>query len=308
MATGGAFQWSAQLGTAKAPRVHAPPSSIAYNTLGKYGEVGISYNARARPLVTSNRDGSGTWWPDFGPTTRDFSFLRRSHPTDTVFENQVQAFTQQHRREGQERRPDGSESGGSAYAEQPQQFRHPAPQREALYSSTIILPYKKGGRRKCGDDNHWKGVLGGGSGKYPIWCKGQLLDDPDRHQVHPLAKSTGQNIAATCSAANLAAGTPTGTIPRENLERTVSCPSLAAASCTLLSPAVGSTLGQLPGVMGGTDVNKSLRDPVRKTMAVPGGGEKHPTWLAKRTIATRDFDAAGHAGCLLRKVPIELQC
>eukprot|EP00928_Gymnodinium_smaydae_P081453 TRINITY_DN64974_c0_g1_i1.p1 TRINITY_DN64974_c0_g1~~TRINITY_DN64974_c0_g1_i1.p1 ORF type:complete len:292 (-),score=36.58 TRINITY_DN64974_c0_g1_i1:104-979(-) len=289
---------------AKAPRVHAPPSSIAYSTLGKYGDVGIYYNARARPLETSNRNGCGTWWPDYGPTTRDFSYMKNSHPTDSVFENVVQPFCQN---QINQRRLNGSYSDVSGESSgAPQQFRHPAPQREALYSSTIVLPYKKGGRRKVDDDNHWKGVVGG-SKKYPIWCKGPLLNDPDRHQVHPLTKGFEQNLAASCTVANLAAGTPTGTAPCDNLQRTVSCPALDPSSSTLLSPACGSSLARLPGVAGGTDVHQSLRDPSRRSMAVPGGGDKPPSWLAKRTIATRDFDAAGHAGCLLKKLPIELQ-
>merc|ERR1719378_305920 len=95
---------------------------------------------------------------------------------------------------------------------------------ESLYKSVNIMPYKPGGRRKCGEASNWKAALSSGAegfrhgGRMPIWCKGPLLDNPDFHQKHPLKRDEDMpNISASCVQEKLAAGGATGTSPVDNL-------------------------------------------------------------------------------------------
>eukprot|EP00929_Paragymnodinium_shiwhaense_P035325 TRINITY_DN19083_c0_g1_i1.p1 TRINITY_DN19083_c0_g1~~TRINITY_DN19083_c0_g1_i1.p1 ORF type:complete len:295 (+),score=44.99 TRINITY_DN19083_c0_g1_i1:145-1029(+) len=291
---------------AKAPRVRAPPSCIAYHTIDRYGGVAhtSTYMGRHAP-ATGNSVSAGTWWPDFGPTTNEFSYLYRSHPTETVFDNCVKPFANQQKAlmersfKGQ-MSPHSSEYSGSATASSPQQFRHPNPQTEALMSSTIVYPYKKGGRRKVDDPNHWKASCA--VKRRPVYFKGPLLDDVDRLQIHPLNRaehggSEFQNIHKSCSAAELAAGTPTGTCPVEALTRTISMPAFDERTSTL-----GGSLKTLPAGTVANTIGFTMKRPVPQNTTDQA---KLGSWLAKRTIATRDVDAAGHAACLLKKLPVD---
>jgi len=296
-----------------APRCRAPASSVACHTTDRYGDIIISCSTRAGVPAGTGRVGAGSWWPDFGPTTQDFSYLYKSHPTDTVFENVVAPFTANQRAMNQAQGLVRS----SSEADVPQQFRHPGapdfclqqfrrpqPEREALYSSQV-MPCKKGGRRKVGDDNHWKSCVG--RGRYPMFaksCDSLKIDDSDRLHQHPLNRGNEPNIHASCTSQSLAAGGATGTNPCEALERSISAPALDPSKSTLLSPAVGSTLKTLPNMVGGPSDRQSYHRSIQRANL---GSSKLPNWIAQRTVASRDKDAAGHAGCLLKKLPFELQ-
>lgn len=294
---------------AKAPRVRAPPSTVAYHTIHKYGDIAHTSTYMGRHVPSSqNAVGCGTWWPDYGPTTHEFGYLYRSHPTETVFDNVVKPYAAQQRAAMEKEfskmsnRSDGSGSDFSSMQmnKSPQQFRHPNPQTEALLSSTIIYPYKKGGRRKVDDPNHWKASCA--VKQRPVFFKGPLLDDVDRLQVHPLNRvenggSEFVNMHKSCSAAELAAGTPTGTCPVEALQRTISVPAFDEKTSTL-----GGSLKALPAGTIANTVGFSMK---RHAPHNTPDAHKLGSWLAKRTIATRDVDAAGHAACLLKKLPID---
>eukprot|EP00927_Polykrikos_kofoidii_P078270 TRINITY_DN75118_c0_g1_i1.p1 TRINITY_DN75118_c0_g1~~TRINITY_DN75118_c0_g1_i1.p1 ORF type:complete len:300 (-),score=37.80 TRINITY_DN75118_c0_g1_i1:63-962(-) len=293
----------------------APTAASSFATLDRYGAYRLSYDGRGRLTSTSSRTGCGAGVPDYGPATNDFSFQPRSHPTNNIYDKVLVPFSRGQVEMGATAR--SSESSGSprqfrfpAAGEfsPPQQFRHPQPEREALMSSTTVMPYRNGGRRKVGDDNHWKAAVLQGP-RRPIWSKGTLLEDTEKWHIHPMNTGLEATITNTCSAANLAAGAPTTTAPAEAFARTVSCPSLDAAHSTLLSPSRehGASLRSFAGMPGGPSFAESLRQPMRRTLGVPGGGSKLPSWIAHNTIGSRDLDAAGHACCGVKKLPIELQ-
>jgi len=74
-----------------------------------------------------------TWWPDFGPTSRDFSAAPRSHPTETIFEKVVKPHTNQgkSRSEATAEELMRSSPGARGVREAPQ-FRNPQPTRKAI--------------------------------------------------------------------------------------------------------------------------------------------------------------------------------
>jgi hypothetical protein len=74
----------------------------------------------------------GVWWPDFGPLTADYSYQIKMHPTNTIHEN---LFEKQNQAPAQ-----------SGARDAPLTVFRRQPTREALYNSTIIQPYRKGGR------------------------------------------------------------------------------------------------------------------------------------------------------------------
>mmetsp|Transcript_81076 Transcript_81076/g.224337 ORF Transcript_81076/g.224337 Transcript_81076/m.224337 type:complete len:307 (-) Transcript_81076:159-1079(-) len=60
---------------------------MSYSTLDSHGGISTTY-AHARGGVHTQGPGR-TWWPDFGPGTRDFSAQERSHPSEAIFEKIV---------------------------------------------------------------------------------------------------------------------------------------------------------------------------------------------------------------------------
>jgi len=91
------------------------------------------------------------WWPDFGPSTIEFSDQYKMHPTNTIFENQIVKGAKPR----QELLADAMGRGSSSSSQPPdQQFRR-QPHTEALWSSTIIQPYKSGGHPKEKIEGAW---------------------------------------------------------------------------------------------------------------------------------------------------------
>lgn len=89
---------------------------MSYSRMDRFGELTTSY------APTAAGSGERTWWPDFGPSTQDFSQQRRSHPSDMIYEKimEPKSWSTQER----PRVPQGPASGA--------QFRNPAPARQAL--------------------------------------------------------------------------------------------------------------------------------------------------------------------------------
>lgn len=295
----------------KPPNLGKNSIAASYSTLNRFGEMKIISPPHLGEHTIRNQmgprpSGCGTWWPDFGPTARDFNDGGKNHPTNTVFERAFKLPKGtggcQHVYHTGFGRSDGSSL---------QQFRHPQPQTEALWSSTLIMPYKSGGRRKCGEDANWKCSLSAGA-RMPMFAKGPLLDEPDRHQVHPLNSGEEVNIHKSCKLENVAAGGTSSTAPLNALLlQNRSAPSLglrdsqtmrrdmsfnAASSVNRLA---NSTLGGTIKV--GTVKIDDARSEASSSCCPPSRSEKLPYWVASRTVASRDMDAAGHAGCLLKK-------
>lgn len=293
--------------------------SASYATYNKFGDMTISCPQSLGADTIAKQmgprpSGCGTWWPDFGPTRRDFSYQDRIHPTQPIFERAFGLHS------GPMTGVDGKPiaepmRGGGSSPSQLKQFRHPKPQTEALWSSTVIMPYKSGGRRKCGEDSNWKCALSAGA-KMPIFAKGPLLNDPDRHQLHPFSSGEEKvNIEKSCSAEQLRAGGTSSTSPVEALLRTNKTEASLGIRTTqkmrqeMTFDASKSVNRLHTSTLGGTiragnvkfDDTRSEVSSVSAASAVPSRQEKLPYWVAGRTIATRDADAAGHAACLLRK-------
>mmetsp|Transcript_121028 Transcript_121028/g.287515 ORF Transcript_121028/g.287515 Transcript_121028/m.287515 type:complete len:241 (+) Transcript_121028:53-775(+) len=115
---------------------------MSYTTMDRYGEVKHIYApAKANQYV------KGIWWPDYGPMTIDFCDQVKMHPTNTIFENQIAKPVKSKR--DLLARPFGSRGA----APEPQ-FRR-QPHTEALWSSTIIQPYKSGGRKPETFEGAW---------------------------------------------------------------------------------------------------------------------------------------------------------
>lgn len=93
---------------------------MSYSTLDRYGGFTNKY-VYGRGGGPGAGQGSGVWWPDFGPGQRDFSAQDRSHPAETIFENVVA--------------PGKWSTKVRCAPSQPLeavQMRHPAPAREAM--------------------------------------------------------------------------------------------------------------------------------------------------------------------------------
>eukprot|EP00435_Cladocopium_sp_Y103_P044945 s1385_g12.t2 len=108
--------------------------SMSYTTMDRYGDVKHIYAPQK-----ANQYVKGIWWPDYGPMTIDFCDQNKMHPTNTIFENQIAKKTPA-------RRDLVANPMGPATQTMPQ-FRRQPPT-EALWSSTIIQPYKSGGRAR----------------------------------------------------------------------------------------------------------------------------------------------------------------
>lgn len=268
------------------------------------------------------RTGSGTWWPDFGPSVRDFSPSGKMHPTEHVFAHEVLPFSaaQRAQSEGALPRPEKPAP--------PQQFRHPCPATEALWKSVDVMPYKTAGRRKCGEASNWRAALSTGregyrhGGRTPIWCKGPLLDNPDFHQLHPLKRHEDPvNLSTACVKEKAAAGTCTGTCPVDALVRSNHLQPKDMGmkdSATLIAEKTSATHKDASHSMTFKSANDRLTGKVesftqsfRVSPASQGANrsvsfsdsvtsvgsakaeDKLPNWIAPRTIATRDPGAAG---------------
>lgn len=143
----------------------------------------------------------GAWWPDFGPMSYDYSYQEKMHPTNTIFENVI---------DKQSRRKKEAEVVAERMTSESvaQQFRRPLPATEALFKSTIIQPYKSGGRS-----------VAYGKGREGAW-----YEPPDQPSspVAAAAKTLNAQIAGT-----MARGRETV------LQRSASLPSASTSSLRL---------------------------------------------------------------------------
>jgi len=247
-----------------APR-KSPPANAAYSTLDRFGDMTHVYSPSGGDgHLGVMRSGCGAYWPDFGPTAGD-SNMAKGQPSSYLFDRPAK----------KEDRPTSPR----------RQFRHPSPATEALWSSTMVMPYKSGGRKKCSEGDLWQS---------------------SKHQAHPLNRASEHNIAATCKLNNLAAGSACTTSALEAVMRTNnSAPSLGFSAKV---PDATSTISRLhgTGASQGTlslqAVRKSLFGSLRGPSGPADDGDscrELPKWIASRTLATRDTDAAGLAACRL---------
>lgn len=128
---------------------------MSYTTMDRFGDASHTYAPGKSTGYTP-----GVWWPDYGPSTTDYNYQAKMHPTNTIFENLFEKF-----RAGasggstpvQVFRPGGHASvrlpAGQEIATP--QFRRPVPSCEALFASTIIQPYKSGGRARSIKEGSW---------------------------------------------------------------------------------------------------------------------------------------------------------
>eukprot|EP00930_Biecheleria_cincta_P032666 TRINITY_DN22654_c0_g1_i1.p1 TRINITY_DN22654_c0_g1~~TRINITY_DN22654_c0_g1_i1.p1 ORF type:complete len:271 (+),score=19.65 TRINITY_DN22654_c0_g1_i1:90-815(+) len=113
---------------------------MSYTTMDKFGNVSHTYSpARGNSYIKN------LWWPDFGSSSVDFSDQPRLHPTNTIFENVIVKPSKPREVMMAEPRrgPTGAILGRGQHSDA--QFRR-VPQTEALWSSTMLMPYKSGGR------------------------------------------------------------------------------------------------------------------------------------------------------------------
>lgn len=119
---------------------------MSYTTMNRYGEVSHVYAPTSATGYIR-----GCWWPDFGPRTAEYSHQHNMHPTNTIFENQMVKHKNLLSSKSM-----GSSEGSHRSREAPSvQFRRPAPQTEALWSSTIIQPYRSGGHARAIAEGAW---------------------------------------------------------------------------------------------------------------------------------------------------------
>lgn len=244
---------------------------MSYALFDRFGGINVGYDHKR--CVNENRfSGCGSWWPDFGPKRTDFNDAAGNHPTSTIFENIIEKPARQRAaaRAGAEqslrqfRHPGTSDADFEQYREQRRQFRQPDPAREALWKSTIIQPYKSGGRAQ-------KTLVG-------AWS---------RDEAKTIEKQSG---APAGQASGLAALSP-------KLVRSVSQPSLAAAS---FSKSIASFSQSSPKHIDSDAASQHSS----AFESVAGSEPGMPQWLAGRTFATRPADAAGHAASRLRTLSV----
>lgn len=296
------------------PRKGNIPSPMVYTTIDKHGDV-LHTKYGGQPNLGGCRTGCGTWWPDFGPTVRDFSPGGINHPTEFVFQREVASCVQRANSEPKKPKPPMAQPFRKSHFdiedEKPAQFRHPQPQREALMKSVGNMPYKSGGRRKCAEASNWKSCLSSGAegmthgGRYPIWAKGPLLEDPDSWQRHPLVRHEKEiGIHASFKAENMPAGSATGTNTLATLVLSPkSAGDLGLRDSTKLRRDMTSTdaidatssfrasVNRLPVNMSG----KTRRSSSLMSLGSEAASDM-PNWVAPQTMATRDYTAAGHGG------------
>lgn len=98
---------------------------MSYSTLDRYGGIKTVY-ASARERGPSGSTGP-TWWPDFGPSTHDFSSQPRSHPSEHIFDHVMQP-------KKWSTAPKSAPNLGPPVATQ---MRDPDPARNALFNKTV---------------------------------------------------------------------------------------------------------------------------------------------------------------------------
>jgi len=307
------------------PRQGNKKSPMVYSTIDRFGDP-IHTLYGGQPNLGGCRTGCGTWWPDFGPTVRDFSPGGIHHPTEHVFSHEVIPFTRSQSMPGGLDQQEQVAKPMRGREAAPQQFRHPQPSTEALWKSTDVMPSKPGGRRKCGEASNWRAALSSGAegmkhgGRMPIFCKGPLLDNPDFYQLHNLKRDEATvSISNACVKEQLAAGGATGTSPVDGLIRsTKSTKGLGLRDAERIRTDMtidGSrhlshsmTFKHAATRLGGEPSLRSsplaLKDNSRSMVsfatmdsmssdASAAADQQLPNWVASRTVATRDFNAAG---------------
>lgn len=275
-------------------------SAIAFNVTDRFGGQTLSYRAGVAPRGqgAGNRTGCGAYWPDYGSSTMDFSFQEGCNPTKTIFDRNVAP----HSAAGLFEHPASPTKTLTATRahnlhearerEQFQQFRHPAPHTEALWASTHVQPYKSGGQRKA-DSMVYRAALGSVK-KAPLWCR--TFDDPgfQKHDVKP-------SIGEACQTLGIAAGGVASTNPRHTITKTAMARSESAPN---ILGGLQGTLGSLE-TLGAMTVGQTMRrnaSMATMTLGGAGGEVATPSWVASRTMATRDPDAAGLAGGKVKKL------
>jgi hypothetical protein len=111
---------------------------MSYTTMDKFGNMNHTYSpARGNSYIKN------LWWPDFGASV-DFSDQPKLHPTNTIFENAIvkPGKPKEAMMAEPQRGPTGAVLGRGQHRDT--QFRR-VPQTEALWSSTMLMPYKSGG-------------------------------------------------------------------------------------------------------------------------------------------------------------------
>lgn len=108
--------------------------------MDKFGDVKHTYAPAKGNSYVKN-----SWWPDFGPQSMDFSDQPGLHPTNTIFENIIvkRSKPPEEKVANPRRGPTGAILGRGHHKDT--QFRR-VPQTEALWSSTMLMPYKSGGK------------------------------------------------------------------------------------------------------------------------------------------------------------------
>lgn len=251
---------------------------MSYGVRDRFGGLNVDYDHRR--CVADNRfSGCGTWWPDFGPRRTDFNDAGTCHPTSTIFENVIEKPAKQRAAalagaEGslrQFRHPGTTDEDFEKYREQRRQFRNPDPARDALWKSTIIQPYKSGGRLQ-------RDIVG-------AWSRDEAKD---------IEKHSG---AAAGQASGLASLSP-------KMVRSLSQPSLAAASFSKSIATLGQSIDQSASFSKRPGDSDSASQHSSAFESVAASEPPMPQWVASRTFATRPVDAAGHAASRLRTLSV----
>eukprot|EP00929_Paragymnodinium_shiwhaense_P115376 TRINITY_DN84202_c0_g1_i1.p1 TRINITY_DN84202_c0_g1~~TRINITY_DN84202_c0_g1_i1.p1 ORF type:complete len:306 (+),score=52.77 TRINITY_DN84202_c0_g1_i1:67-984(+) len=99
---------------------------MSYTITDRYGGLRSTYNP---PTGTIGLGSKGVWWPDYGPSTRDFSYTYGAHPTESIFNRVVQPYTDSLKKSSAN--PANLEPG-SRDAPAYKQFRQPQPARNAM--------------------------------------------------------------------------------------------------------------------------------------------------------------------------------
>eukprot|EP00420_Gonyaulax_spinifera_P000208 CAMPEP_0197939626 /NCGR_PEP_ID=MMETSP1439-20131203/119973_1 /TAXON_ID=66791 /ORGANISM="Gonyaulax spinifera, Strain CCMP409" /LENGTH=281 /DNA_ID=CAMNT_0043562755 /DNA_START=59 /DNA_END=904 /DNA_ORIENTATION=+ len=235
--------------------------------MNKYGEVTHSYHAAKGGGFIK-----GSWWPDFGPSSYDYSNQNRLHPTNTIFATQIERG--QGRGELLAEKMPRSRSCGSS-ASPFQQFRRPAPATEALYGSTVIPPSKSGGKKHNTLGN---GKEGSWHEKPAAPAQGETLEAGAREFVTATMSSMrgGNTADGMTMSVNRSMTTSLAQRPSPTLSRSHSVPSLAQSSMRL--------------------VNSSRKGSDTPTSSLATGIRATPSWVAQNAIYGRALDSAGLAG------------
>merc|ERR1719454_1138127 len=99
---------------------------MSYCIQDKYGGLAVSYH----PPLGTGGTAAKTWWPDYGPSVREFSHQPATHPTQTIFEKVLKPHTY-FGTPGAPRPPEEPDVRTQVNV----QFRHPRPAREAILST-----------------------------------------------------------------------------------------------------------------------------------------------------------------------------